>query len=202
LAHVSDEPRAGEGGLALRGTPTRRAAHLRREAHVEQPVGLVKDHHGHASEVERATLDVSEQSPGRPHDDRRPPRKGALLRAVWHTAVDRDLVRMPVLADRPELARHLERELPCGHDDQRLRTFQRRIDPLQDRNRERGRLSGPRLRLCEEVTAVLQGGYCTDLYRRGRHETKLVDGFRDVRVYRELAEASRGWCEGQSVSGF
>src|SRR5439155_15233841 len=109
---------------------------------------------------------------------------------------------VPVLADRPELARHLEREFPCGHDDQGLRTFQRRIDPLQDRNRERGRLSGPRLRLCEEVTAALQGGYCADLYRRGGHETKLVDGFRDVRVDRELAEASGGWCEGQSVSGF
>src|SRR5213593_2072847 len=154
VAHVRDERRAEEGGLAFLRTPTQKAAHLRREAHVEQPVGLVEDHHGHASEVELAALDVIEQSPRRPHDDRRASREGALLRAVRHAAVYRDLVRVPVLADRPELARHLERELPGGHDDQRLRTFERRIDPLEDRYRERGRLSGPRLRLREEVTAL------------------------------------------------
>src|SRR6267143_3113771 len=172
LAHVRHERRTEQGGLAPLRTPTQKTAHLRRKAHVEQPVGLVEDHDGHSSKVELAALDVIEQPSRRSDHDRRSAREGTLLRAIGNATVDRDLVRVPVLSDRSELARYLQRELPRGYDDQRLRAFEPRIDLLEDRDRERGGLSRARLRLREEVTALLQSGDGEDLHRRRRHETK------------------------------
>ena len=104
---------------------------------------------------------------------------------------------MPVLAEGAELARHLERELAGWDDDERLRAAEPRVDPLEDRDRERGRLSRAGLRLREEVAARLEDRDGLVLDRGGRHEAEIVDRAGDVWMDRELAEASKGWSEGQ-----
>ena len=138
-----------------------------------------------------------EEPARRPDDDGRAARQRALLGAVGDAAVDRDLARVPVLAEGAELARHLERELAGWDDDERLRAAEPRVDPLEDRDRERGRLSRAGLRLREEVAARLEDRDGLVLDRGGRHEAEIVDRAGDVWMDRELAEASKGWSEGQ-----
>ena len=122
--------------------------------------------------------------------DRHAALERALLRAVRDTAVDRDLMRVPVLPERTELTRHLDGELPRRHDDQRLRSFLVGVDPLDDRDRECRGLPGPRLRLREQVAAAAQHRDRLLLHRGRRHETQLVDRARDVGVDLQRAEAA------------
>src|SRR5581483_4746162 len=122
-------------------------------------------------------------------DDLRSAGERALLRAVGHAAVDRDLVGVAVLAERAELARDLRAELAGRDDDERLRTLLARIDLLDDRDRERRGLPRARLCLCEEVATGPQRGDGLRLHRRRRHEAELRDRARDFRIDLELAEA-------------
>src|SRR5207302_2443885 len=119
---------------------------------------LVEDDDPDAGEVERPALDVIEEPPGRAHDDRRAALERTLLRPVGDAAVDRGLARVPIATDRAELTRHLERELARGHDDEGLRPLERCIHSLEDRDRERGGLAGPGLRLGEQVPPLLEDG--------------------------------------------
>src|SRR2546428_330722 len=202
VAHVWSERGAEERRLPLFGALAEKPADLGRETHVQEPVGLVENDDPDSGEVEPSALDVVEEPARRPDDDRGAARERAVLRGVGHAAVDGGLVRVPVLADRSELPRDLQRELPGRDDDERLRALEGRIDLLEDGDRERRGLAGAGLRLREEVAARLEDRDRLRLDRRRRHESKLIYRARDVRVNRELAEASGGWCEGQSVSGF
>jgi len=202
VADLGDERRAEQCRLPALGYAAQEPPDLRRESHIQKAVGLVEYDHEHAGEIELSPLDVVEKPPWSANDHLRPARERALLRAVGHSAVNRDLVGLAVLTNRSEFTRHLQRELSRRYDDERLRPLEAGVNLLEDRDRERCGLPGSGLRLSEEIAARLEHRNGPGLDRRGRHEAKVVDGAGDVGMDRELAEASGWWCESQWLSGF
>ena len=114
---------------------------------------------------------------------------------------------MHVLAERTELARHLDAQLPRRNDHERLRLTHGGLDELQDRDRERRGLAGAGLRLGQHVAAFEHQWDGLRLDRRRGHEAKVVDRLRDAGMDLEFAESSGlfrvDWflsCQGQNFS--
>ena len=129
------------------------------EPHVEHFVGFVEDDHLHGREVQRAPPDVIERAARRRHDYIYAALERANLTLHRRAAVDRHgdhAERLPVLVDG---LGDLHRELARGHEYQRRGPLARRsigCDEMQQRQRERGGLSGSRGGLGEHVVAFEQ----------------------------------------------
>jgi hypothetical protein len=74
---------------------------------------------------------------------------------------------VPTTTCPPERSRHLDAELARGGEHERLDLVHRRIDVLEQRQPEGGRLAGARLCLADHVAAGEELGYRLLLDRRG-----------------------------------
>ena len=110
-----------EERLALLRQPAHDPVDLRLEAHVEHPVGLVKDEYPHRSDVDHPPLDQVPQPPGSRHQDRG--RLGPLrLRSERRAAVDGADVEAARVRRSGQLLGHLGRELARRHQHECCRT--------------------------------------------------------------------------------
>jgi hypothetical protein len=154
LSDLAVERRGEEHRLAVVAQPPHEAIDLRLEAHVEHPVGLVE--HEHLDRVEGDELAVDEvlQASRRRHDHVCGLRL-VRLRLQRHAAVDRCNLEI-VAGDQRELLGHLHAEL--ARRDEHEREGLAVTYTLDDRDRERERLAGPRGTLGENVTAAQRLG--------------------------------------------
>ena len=142
------------------------------------------------SSEQRPAIDVIEHAARCPDHDRHPALQRSLLRTVGNAAVDRHLVGVAELSQRAEFTRDLDGELAGRHDDEGLGPLFGRVDALDDRYGECRRLAGAGLRLSEQVAPRAQHRDGLLLHRGRRHETKLIDGARDVGMDLQRAEAT------------
>jgi len=104
-------------------------------------------------------------------------------------------VRVAVLAEHPELARHLDAQLAGRNDDERLGPLRPRSDEAEDGDRERRGLAGARLGLGQQIAPRLQDRDRLLLDGRRADPAELRGGAGNVGVDLEIAEA-RGRCVG------
>ena len=151
-----------ERGLTLRRQRVENRLQVVGEPHVEHLVGFVEHDALDVGQLERAALDVIDRAPRRGDDDVDPALQGAKLLLNGLATVDRDDAgseRVPVLVHR---LGDLHRQLPRRNEDERARPSRLIaasrfvVDALEQRQRERRRLSRSRGRLTEQVASLEQ----------------------------------------------
>ena len=159
------------------------------EAHVEHAIGFIEHDHAHLVEPQRAALEVIHDAPRRADDDLRAFAQPAQLPVVGLSAVDRQLAHA-AFEERQlgDLLGHLHGQLARRAQDQHLRRAQRRVDPLDRRDREGGGLPRAGLRLADDVGAGQQLRNRLRLNRRRFLESHLADGLEDLRRQAEIRE--------------
>ena len=115
--------------------------HVGVEPHRQHPVGLVEDQHGEVVERERPAQQMVEGASRRGDHQMRARLERVDLRSVADAAVDGDRPETAVPPQHLGVALHLPRELAGRHQHERLRAIGRRVEPLQHRQQERGRLA-------------------------------------------------------------
>ena len=163
------------------------------EAHVEHPVGLVEDEDLDPRQVDRPLAEVVEQPAGRRDDDLGAGAQRADLRVEADAAVDRGRADGVLRAVGPDALLDLERELAGRREDERADDARaalraRRVQTLEHRQDEGGRLAGPRLGAREHVASGEdeRDGLCLD---RGRFRVALVgDGAKELGRQPEMIE--------------
>ena len=100
------------------------------------------------------------------------------LLVVRLPAVDGENARAKRTPESHERLRHLECQFARGHQDERLR-LAGRVESVEEREAERGRLPGSGLRRPDGVTAFEQNGNELRLDGRGRFEARLQDGLHE-----------------------
>ena len=123
------------------------------ESHVQHPIGLVQDEEARGVETERPLAQVIQDASGRPDDDVRPLLEPVDLPGHRVAAVDRQDPHARSLAEAAELVRHLHAQLARRAEDERLHAGHRRVDLLDDRDAEGGRLAGAGARLDDQIAA-------------------------------------------------
>ncbi len=103
-------------------------------------------------------------------------------------AEDGDDVDVEVLGVGAQRLRHLDAELAGRRQDDRLGLVVRRVEVLEQRQAEGGRLTGPGLRLADHVVAGEQLRDRLLLDRRRLLVAELVERGGDVLVEAEVAE--------------
>ena len=145
--------------LAARRKDREDLADVADEAHVEHPVGLVEDEDLDPRQVDRPLTEVVEQAAGRRDDDLRAGAQRADLRVEADAAIDRRGADRVLGAVGPDALLDLERELAGRGEDQRTDDARaaggsRRVEALQHRQHEGGRLAGAGLGAGEDVAAL------------------------------------------------
>jgi hypothetical protein len=160
--------------LAARREQREDLADVADEAHVEHPVRLVEDEDLDRGQVDRPLADVVEQAARRRDDDLGAGPELRDLGADADAAVDRRRADRPVAAVGADALLDLDRELARRHDDEDAHPVAAlaavatgRVEGLDDRQDERGRLAGAGLRACEHVAAVEDRGNRGRLDRGG-----------------------------------
>ena len=179
------ERRREEQVLAARRQHGEDLADVADEAHVEHPVGLVEDEDLDPRQVDRPLAEVVEQPAGGRDDDLGAGAQRADLRVEADAAVDRGRADGVLGAVGPDALLDLERELAGRGEDQRADDARaalraRRVQALEHRQHEGGRLAGPRLGAREDVAAGEdeRDGLCLD---RGGFRVALVgDGTEEL----------------------
>ena len=151
-ADLAVECRGEEHRLALRRQGPDDLLHLRLEAHVEHPVGLVEDEDADvAQRDEPAILEVGE--PARRGDDDVRPLEALRLRGNGRAAIRGLGADSARRAELRQLLRHLQRELARRDKDKRRRRLLVGREQLDDWQPERERLTRAGRRLAENIAA-------------------------------------------------
>ena len=153
------EGRREEQVLATRRQDREDLADVADEAHVEHPVGLVEDEDLDPRQVDRPLAEVVEQAAGGRDDDLGAGAQGADLGIEADATVDRGRADRVLDAVGPDALLDLERELAGRGEDQRADDARaagrpRRVETLEHRQHEGGRLAGPGLGAGEDVAAL------------------------------------------------
>ncbi len=171
----------------LAATRLDQALDVGEEAHVEHLVGLVQHQLGDVREVEVASVEVVEQTPGGADDHVDAALERLDLLLVGDAPVDADRGEPQRLADGEVLV-HLVGELARRGDHQRLRRLLRRVDPLQQRQAERQRLARPGPGLADQVVAVERQGQRQLLDREGVGDALVGQRIAERFVHAEVME--------------
>ena len=136
------------------------------EAEVEHAVGLVEDEDFHLVERDAALVLEVHQAARRGDEDIHAAREGADLRGDVHAAEDGQVREVQVPAVVGEALADLRGEFARGREDERAGALRRRRagmggEPLQDRQREGGRLAGAGLGDADQVAALRAGAGST-----------------------------------------
>ena len=192
LGDATDFPRhrgREEGQLARAGHLAEDPLDVVDEPHAQHLVRLVE--HDGLERVERqcAAPQVIHHAPWRAdHDmDAGPEPPDLLLHRLaavhWQHAQ-----RAHPLGVRVDRLGHLDRELACGREHQRLDLGVVDVERLENRQRERRRLPGARLRLPDHVAAGKQGGDRARLDGGGRLVSNFFNGREERGAEAELGE--------------
>ena len=166
----------------LRQTP-QHVADVLDEAEVEHAVGLVEHQHLHAAQVEHALLVEIDDAARRADQDVDACGEHRALLVVVRAAEREAERERQVLAEHLRVGVDLHRELARRRDDQRARRRraglrrERRVvlEPMKQRDQERGGLAGSRLRLAGDVLAVERQRQRLALDRRAVNEAGFGD---------------------------
>ena len=161
------------------------------ESHVEHLIGLVEHDDSHRTEMNRLAADVIERATRRRDHDIHAALERADLRFHRRTAVDRQCDRADPLAVPMDGLGHLHRELACGNKHEcggALTGWCVRIQPVQQRQRERGGLAGACRGLRHHVAAREQGRDGGKLDGRRLLVAQCGEGREDSLVECESAE--------------
>ncbi len=150
--------------LALARQEPKHPSHVVDEAHVEHAVGLVEHEELDVAEVDVALPDQVQQPPGGGDQHVHPALQHPHLRPLLHPAEDHGVVDLEVAAVGVHALTDLGRQLPGGREHEgpdrptSLAGGRPRGHVLQDRERERGGLSGSGLRAAQHVPPLQEGG--------------------------------------------
>ena len=150
------------------------------ESHVEHPVGLVEDHHGHLGEVQDLPVDhVPDASGGAGND------VASLLELLdlaldAGPSVDGEADVAGVLGELPEFAGDLVGQLPGGHEDDRGGNLPPGLDRSEYDGPVGAGLAGSSLGLAEHVDALDAQRDGVDLDGGGLGPAHVVHGSGDV----------------------
>ncbi len=173
LLDVGRHRRGEQQRLPLLGHHRHDLADVANETHVEHAVGFVEHQMGDMAKIDMALLGEIEQASRRGDEDVDAARQrldlGGLADAAQNDGVPE--ARMPPVGG--EAVADLHGELARRREDQRTHRLGRERllrlrQMLQDRQRERRRLAGARLRDAEKIAAFEQGRNGARLDRRGR----------------------------------
>ena len=154
---LAGEGRREEDRLALLGCRIQNLLDVVAEAHVEHPVGLVKNGDLEVLELEGAALQVVDDATGGADDDLDTLFELEQLAVVGGPAVDGNRVdRALESSELVNLIGHLLGEFACGTEDQDLDGTVLGIDLLDSGDGEGGRLAGARLGLADKIAAGKQ----------------------------------------------
>ena len=127
------------------------------ETHAQHLVGFVEDEASQFRQIERAALQMIDHPAWRTDNHMHTTAQAAELRAVGLAAVNRQHAKTgDVRGIALERFRHLDGQLARRRQHQRLRLALAQIEPVEDRQGERGGLAGAGLRLAEHVLAGQQ----------------------------------------------
>jgi len=131
------------------------APDIRREAHVEHPIRLVKHQILHRTELQRPALKMVEDAPRRPDSDP----GGASAERVdlglyGSAAAEDDRMDRVIAREALQLGRGLRRQLPRRHDHQRLDAPYLRVHSFDQRYGEGRRLATPGLRETDDILTI------------------------------------------------
>ena len=158
VGHAADRGRHGRGeqcDLALDRGEAEDLVDVLGEAHAQHLVALVQDKEAHILEVQRAALDVVDDTTRGADDDLRAAGQGALLRHERRATVDRDdLDAVHVLGKGLDRLGGLHRELAGRGEHEGLHPAELRVDRGEERQTEGGRLAGSRLGDTRDVAAL------------------------------------------------
>ena len=162
------------------------------EAHAQHFVGFVEHQTAQFGQVQRAAVEVVDHAAGRADDDMHAALERLQLRLVALAAVDRQHVETgQVHGVLLESLGDLDRQFAGRRQHQRLRLELLRVDPRQDRQRERGGLAGAGLGLAEHVAACQQRRDGRGLDRRGRLVADIRQRTQQRFGQREIGEFDR-----------
>ena len=203
MASRDPRDRGRDRGREERGLASRRGRGEERlevfgEAHVEHLVGLVEHDGLHGVEGEAAASQVvhGPAGGGDHHVDPAPERPELLADRL--AAVDRKDVGIHATTISVDGLRDLHRQLARGDQDERERPARARPpqapaggEPLQDREREGGRLAGPRGRLRQHIAPGEEGRDRLELDRRRLLVPQPLEGCEQGRGQPERRETAR-----------
>ena len=171
------------------------------EAHLEHLVGLVEHEVLQLRQVERALVEVVHDAAGRADDDVHAAAERRQLHAVALAAVDgEDVHAADVRRVLLERLADLQRELARRGEHERLRGLLRDVEPVEDRQRERGGLAGAGLREAHDVAAREQRRDRRGLDRRGRLVADVAQCLEHRVAQPEIGEGDHGGLGGASTS--
>jgi len=193
-AEAGRERRREEHGLALGGGRVEDRLEVLGEAHVEHLVGLVEHHGAQAVQPQRAAFEVVAGAAGRRDDDVDAAREHLDLAAERLPAVDGGDACAQVAAIAVHRLRDLGGQLARGDEHERLRVaaVAARGQPLQERERERRGLAGPRRGLAEQVAAGEQGRDRLALHGRWLLVAERGEGLEQFGSEAEVGERGGG----------
>ncbi len=179
---------AEERGLPLRRDLLEDGLDVVDEAHVEHLVGLVEDEEAEVIQLQGAAAHVVHDAAGRADHDVDAALQATELALVRLATVDGKGLDPLVAAEVLQRAGHLDRELARRGENERLDAAVLRLDRLDDREAEGGRLARACLGLGDHVLALEQDRDGRDLDRRRLAETDLRDALEEHVAQAELAE--------------
>ena len=166
------ERRREEHGLTLDGQLGDEAPDVGQEPHVQHPVGLVQNEVLDLVKIDDALRHQVDETPRRGDHHVRPAPDVLHLAELVHAAEHAGVTRLRVLRILHMVLAGLRRQLARGTQHERtrvarlvaLRLLRKRLD---DRQQERRRLAGARLRAADEITSFEKRRDRLLLYRRG-----------------------------------
>jgi hypothetical protein len=195
LQHLGRHRRREQQRLTRRRQDRQDALDVGPEAHIQHPVGFVQHEDFKAPEPDRLVPHVVHQPAWRGDDDVHPGLEGAFLNVHRHAAEDRHARHRRVVGQTLHLIFDLDGQLTGRRENQRPRRgLSDRALPqelLEDRDEKRGRLSGARLRTCDDIVA----GHCernhAALHRPRLGPSQVADAAQQPRVELKGVERER-----------
>ena len=185
--HIFGDRCAAEKGLAVLGQHARDFADILFEAEREHLVGLVEAEEADLRKAEPLALDDVEESPRRCDDDVGVGDEGELF-LEGGAAVDGRGLDAAARAEEVDLTSDLLGEFARGCEYEAEHAVNGRLDLLDHRDAEGGRLAGAGLGAQDGVFASNEHGNGPDLNRGGSGESDLLDGEKRSLGEAEVAE--------------
>ena len=152
----------GHGGreqrhLLVLGSIGQDAFDILGEAHGEHLVGLVQHQIVQMRQIQRAALEVVDDTPRCPDHNLSPPLEARQLHHIRLTAIDRQHIQLGHMGAVPaERLGDLQRQLTCGRQHQGLGVLRGQIDFREDGDGERRRLPRTGLRQAHHIRTCQQ----------------------------------------------
>ena len=185
--HILGDGRAAEEGLAVLGQHARDFANILFEAQREHLVGLVEAEEADLRKAEPLALDDVEESPRRCDDDVGVGDEGELF-LEGGAAVDGRGLDAAARAEEVDLTSDLLGEFARGCEYEAEHAVNGRLDLLDHRDAEGGRLAGAGLGAQDGVFAGHEDRDSPDLNRGRCGESDLLDGEKRSLGEAEVAE--------------